>query len=78
MRVDNMLVLVGDFDEKWQEILSIRLTEEHRQAIGDLYTHRNKIVHGEDSDLSFYQVQEAYRRIRQTVDFLEEIVSLAP
>lgn len=78
MRARNILRIAGEFDEDWKNRLDSEMTEEHRMAIGNLYSHRNNIAHGRDSDLTYRQVRDAYNSITETIGFLEEIVESTP
>ncbi len=72
MRAQQILEIVGRFDEAWRSQLDAKLTIRHRDAIGSVYASRNRIAHGEDVDLPYRQVRDDYALVREAVVFLEE------
>lgn len=74
LRADQILSLIGEFDAGWRRELDTTLTTEQRQAIGDIYTNRNSIAHGEDVDLTYRQVCAYYDHVKEAVRSLGEIV----
>ena len=75
MQAQEILRLVGNFNEDWRTQLGEKLTTRHREAIGSVYASRNKIAHGEDVDLAYRQVRGDYDLVREAIDFLEETVA---
>ena len=75
MQVEQILRLVGRFNEDWRTELGEKLTTRHREAIGSVYASRNKIAHGEDVDLAYRQIRGDYNLVREAIDFLEDTVA---
>ena len=75
MQVEQILRLVGRFNEDWRTELGEKLTTRHREAIGSVYASRNKIAHGEDVDLAYRQIRGDYDLVREAIDFLEDTVA---
>ena len=74
MQASRILALVGRLDEGWHSQLIVKLSPQHREAIGSAYASRNKIAHGEDVDLTYRRVRDYYDLVREVVGFLEEVV----
>ena len=75
MQVEQILRLVGRFNEDWRTELGEKLTTRHREAIGSVYASRNRIAHGEDVDLAYRQIRGDYDLVREAIDFLEDTVA---
>ena len=75
MQAQEILRLVGNFNENWKTELGEKLTTRHREAIGSVYASRHKIAHGEDVDLAYRQVRGDYVLVLEAIEFLEETVA---
>lgn len=75
MQAQEILRLVGSFNEDWRTQLGQKLTTRHREAIGSVYASRHKIAHGEDVDLAYRQVRGDYDLVLEAIQFLEETVA---
>ena len=73
LRANQIVRLFGDFDDSWKEQLDETLTDEQRQAIGNVYANRNPIAHGEDVDLTYSQIQNDYERVKEAVYALQAV-----
>lgn len=73
MRAQQILEMLGRFDDNWRAQLNAKLSIRHREAIGSVYASRNKIAHGEDVDLPYRQVRDDYALVKEAVGFLEDV-----
>lgn len=78
VNTERLFQILTQFDPNWTAQLQSNLSPAQIAAINSIHGNRNRIAHGEDSDLTFYQVRNAYEMIQEVVALLEEIVSQAP
>lgn len=72
--VGRILALVEKFSEEWRDDLKAFLVDERAAAIGSVVTERNRIAHGEDSDISYIRVERYREQIDIVVDHIANLV----
>lgn len=72
-RAGRFVEITGMFDANWGRRLQEFLEEEpqRRDAINTIMSNRNKIAHGEDSQITIHQVRQHLPRSVEVVEFIE-------
>ena len=72
MKASAVIELTEQFDSEWANNLKVYLDDNGRkEALDSVVELRNRIAHGEDSDISFVRISGYYRKIVEIVDYLE-------
>jgi len=70
-----LLDVVGRFDTDWQRQLEIFMADDNRKnALDSIRNDRNRIAHGESVTVGLSTLKEWYKRVTDTVDYVESIV----
>lgn len=75
--VGRIVTLFERFSEEWRDDLNDFLVDEKAAAIGSIVKERNRIAHGEDSDISYARVVGYRQQIDIVVDHIADIVDPA-
>ena len=73
MNGQQLLDLVGSFDKGWMTDLGAYMAGKRRDALDSVVANRNRIAHGDSSNISFHQVSEYYESVREILQRLDEI-----
>ena len=69
--MDNILELAGSFNKDWSKAIKEDAKGDLTVNINLLVTIRNKIAHGEDSDITFLSVSQYYDQVIEVIKILE-------
>ena len=75
VNTERLFQILAQFDPDWATQLQSNLSPAQIAAINSIHGNRNRIAHGEDSDLTFHQVRSDYEMIKEVIALLDEIVS---
>ena len=65
--------ITSSFNNSWGENLELFVQENgRREAINAIMTHRHKIAHGKDSDISFHRLRDYLNKAIEVVEFIEK------
>ena len=71
-RKDKFIEIAGFFKKSWGIELEIFIESDGAgAAINAIMTHRHKIAHGEDSDISIVKIRDYFDEALRVVDFIE-------
>jgi hypothetical protein len=70
-KTNKILELAGTFDPKWRSALEHALQDEVRDALDTIVDNKNKIAHGQDSQITFVGIRIYYERALKLLELLE-------
>jgi hypothetical protein len=70
---DRFIKVTNSFDKSWGDNLTAFFEENGRkEAVNAIMTHRHKIAHGKDSDISFHRLRDYLNKAVEVVEFIEK------
>jgi len=72
--VGRITFLFEKFSQEWGDDLRAFLVDERAAAIGSVVKERNRIAHGENSDISYVRVERYRQQIDVVVDHVADLV----
>lgn len=72
--VGKIISLFEKFSEDWRDDLKAFIVDERAAAIGSVLKERNRIAHGEDSDISYVRVGTYRTQIDIVVEHIADLV----
>jgi hypothetical protein len=72
---DKILRTLGDFDSDWRAEMEAYIVDERASAVSSINTQRNRIAHGDWSDITYVRVKEYYGPIDEVVRRIEQLVA---
>lgn len=69
-RRDQILELVGQFDQNWNANLRNSITIDHGDSLQGIVVNRNDIAHGDDVDLSLLDLERYFMHAQEVVQFV--------
>ncbi len=75
LRRDQIIQLIGTFDEQWSERLKSSITAEHSESLSAIVVNRNEIAHGGDVDMSLRDLERYFLHAREVVGHVIEVCS---
>lgn len=76
--VGRITSLFEKFSQEWRNDLQAFLVDERAAAIGSVVKERNRIAHGENSDISYVRVERYREQIDVVVDHIADLVDPMP
>lgn len=72
-KTGRFIEITSSFNKAWGENLEL-FTEDNgrREAINAIMTHRHKIAHGKDSDISYHRLRDYLSKAIEVVEFIEK------
>lgn len=72
-KTERFIEITTSFDKSWGERLRLFVEENGRkEAINAIMTHRHRIAHGKDSDISFHRLRDYLKHSVEVVEFIEK------
>ena len=65
--------LLGSFNQDWRQEIKGYLAEDSGEAINSVVRNRHKIAHGRDSQITFSQVSDYYKKAQDLVNRVQEL-----
>ena len=75
LRRDQIIELIGTFDQQWSESLKGRITVDHGDSLKAIVINRNKIAHGGDADISLLDLERYFVHAKEVVGYVFEVCS---
>jgi hypothetical protein len=72
---DKILRTLGDFDKDWRGVMEGFIVDERADAVGSINAQRNRIAHGDWSDITYIRVKDYYGPIDEVVRRVETLVA---
>lgn len=72
-RVSKMCGVLGDFNDEWKKRFRERAGQPMLDSITSIVQQRNRIAHGERTDLTVRQVHDHFRAVRDLGDILAAV-----
>ena len=69
-RRDQILELVGQFDQNWNVNLKKSITVDHGDSLRGIVVNRNDIAHGDDVDLSLLDLERYFKHAQEVVQLV--------
>jgi hypothetical protein len=66
---------LGDFDKDWASEMELYIVDERADAVGSIIAQRNRIAHGDWSDITYVRVRDYYEPIDEIVRKIEQLVA---
>lgn len=66
--------LLSNFNEAWGKNAELFIVEERQAAIGSVMHLRNRIAHGDWTDVSYVRLTDYYKEVQLVVDFLTDLI----
>ncbi len=70
LRRDQILDLIGQFDQQWSESLKKYITVDHGDSLKAIVVNRNEIAHGGDVDMSLRDLEGYFTHAKEVVGFI--------
>lgn len=68
---EKVLTFVGAFSAAWRDTMEHFIVDERKAALDSVYGLRNKIAHGKNVGLTYNQISNYYRCVKEVVDELQ-------
>ncbi len=66
--------VTNNFDQAWGTSLEAYVEENGRkQAIDSIMSHRHRIAHGKDSDITIHRLSDYYKKSLEVITFIEKL-----
>ena len=75
LRRDQIIQLIGTFDQQWSEGLKRLITTDHADSLKAIVVNRNEIAHGGDVDISLRDLERYFIHARQVVGHVFDVCS---
>ncbi len=73
-KTETFLRVTNNFDQVWGASLEAYIEENGRkQAIDSIMSHRHRIAHGKDSDITIHRLSDYYRKSIEVITFIEKL-----
>jgi RiboL-PSP-HEPN len=73
-KTEMFLRVTNYFDKAWGTSLEAYVEENgRRQAIDSIMSHRHRIAHGKDSDITIYRLSDYYKKSVEVVTYIETL-----
>jgi hypothetical protein len=72
---DKILRTLGDFNKDWADEMRAFIIDERADAVGSINAQRNRIAHGDWSDITYARVKDYYGPIDDVVRKVEQLVA---
>ena len=70
---DGILKLVGDFNPEWKQILNKSIQNEKSASLTNMVRNRQKIAHGRDVGLTFFQLKDYFENALSVVQMVYDV-----
>jgi len=74
LNMSKIVELFNKFNQTWGEELETQTKGELKDAIDSIVANRHKIAHGEDTGVGFLQVKEWYKKTKNVVNIMDQII----
>jgi RiboL-PSP-HEPN len=71
---DKIKRTLGAFEPRWRDDLETYIVDERAAAIGSVLWLRNRIAHGEWSDITYVRIKDYYAHIQDVVEHVADLV----
>lgn len=73
-KTEIFLRVTNHFDQAWGTSLEAYVEENGRkQAIDSIMSHRHRIAHGKDSDITLHRLSDYYKKSIEVITFIEKL-----
>ena len=72
---NKIIKALQNFSQDWSEHYAGNVTEEMTQSIGSIYSNRNNIAHGQNSNITLQQVKKDYENIKHVVQAIHNAIT---
>lgn len=72
---DKIIRTLRDFNKDWGDEMEAFIVDERAAAVGSINTQRNRIAHGDWTDITFVRVRDYYGPIDEVVRKIEQLVA---
>ncbi len=73
-KTEKFVEITGSFDKEWRKKLEDFVDENGRkQAIDSIMSHRHRIAHGKDSDITMHRLSDYYKKSIEVVTYIEHL-----
>jgi len=73
-KVDKISALLELFSDNWAQSFRAKVTDEMKDALGSLVAQKNRIAHGDPTDISIARIRPWIMRARDVCEAVREIV----
>ena len=73
LNTTTLLQLVEHFDAEWKVLLARFVEGERKDALDSVVDNRHAIAHGRPSTISYHQISEYYRSIKEIISYLDTL-----
>ena len=73
LNAERLLQVVGHFDGSWRKDLEAYMKGERKDALDSVVNHRNNIVHGEGTTISYQRIANYYASIKSILRRLDDL-----
>lgn len=67
LKTERLLQIVGSFSADWRKELEEYVNGERKDALDSVVANRNLIAHGEWTSISYHQLTEYYRNVKEII-----------